>query len=71
MVEPMSREQLIEHAKKYGVPTDKWDETHNPSDLRILGWHVYNESDAKVHVANISGVLIIYIEKQGGGKVSL
>lgn len=63
MTEPMSREQLIEYAKEHGIPTEAWDETHNPSDERILGWHVYNDSNAKIHVANISGVLIIYVEE--------
>jgi len=62
--EPMSREQLIEYAKEHGIPTEEWNETHNPSDERILGWHVYNESKAKVYVANLSGVLIIYVEEQ-------
>jgi hypothetical protein len=59
---PKTREELIKLAKTLGVLTDEGSETHKPSEMKILGYHVYNESNAKVYVANIDGVLVIFVE---------
>jgi hypothetical protein len=62
MSKPKTREELIQYAKVHGVLTDEGSETHNPSEMKILGFHVFNESNAKVYVANIDGVLVIFAE---------
>jgi len=62
VAEPMTREQLIQYAKEKGLVIKEWEDFHNPTVQKILGIHVFNESNATVYVCNLSGVLIIYIE---------
>jgi hypothetical protein len=63
---PLSREDMIKVAKLGKGKTSPWEDKHfaEVEPKKIEGFHVFNESDATVHIVRVNDVYIIYVEPQ-------
>jgi uncharacterized protein YuzE len=65
----MPREQLIQNTKEKGLMIGKGQDFHitYSSPQKILGVHIFNESNAIVYARLHDGFIVIYVKQQKAG----